>query len=124
MKLSTDRVLIIGASDKPDRYAHKAMVELLRYEHEVILVHPRLKQIEGRPVHADLSTVEGPIDTVTMYVNPSISTGMADALVALKPKRVIFNPGTENPELAQKLSDAGISTEDACTLVLLATGAY
>lgn len=124
MTLQSDRVLIIGASDKPDRYAHKAMVELLRYDHEVILVHPRLKEIEGRPVHAGLSTVKGPIDTVTLYVNPSLSAGMADALISLNPKRVIFNPGTENPELAQKLQASGIETEEACTLVLLATGAY
>ncbi len=124
MDLPTERVAIVGASDKPDRYAHKAMVQLLRCGHEVVLVHPRLREIEGRPVLPDLSQIDGRIDTVTLYVNPAISTGMADALIALHPRRVLFNPGTENPELAHKLQAAAIGTEEACTLVLLATGAF
>ncbi|MES2507012.1 MAG: CoA-binding protein [Verrucomicrobiota bacterium] len=119
-----ERVVILGASDKPDRYAHKAMTTLLRHGHEVVLVHPRLKEIEGRPVLADVGEVTGPVDTVTMYVGPAISAGLADKLTALKPKRVIFNPGSENPELQDKLSEAGIRPEEACTLVLLATGQY
>lgn len=119
-----ERVVILGASDKPDRYAHKAMTALLRHGHEVVLVHPRLKEIEGRPVLADVREVTGPVDTVTMYVGPAISAGLADKLTALKPKRVIFNPGSENPDLQDKLQAAGIRPEEACTLVLLATDQY
>ncbi len=119
-----ERVVILGASDKPDRYAHKAMTALLRHGHEVVLVHPRLKEIEGRPVLADVSEVTVPVDTVTMYVGPAISAGLADKLTALKPKRVIFNPGSENPDLQDKLQAAGIRPEEACTLVLLATDQY
>lgn len=118
------RVVIVGASDHPERYAHMAMRSLLEHGHEIVLVHPRLKEIEGRPVLADLSQVEGAVDTVTLYVGPAISAGMADKLIALKPKRVLFNPGAENPGLAARLRDAGIETEEACTLVLLATGAF
>ena len=121
---SPERVVILGASDKPDRYAHKALTALLRHGHEVVLVHPRLKEIEGRPVLADVGELTGPVDTVTMYVGPAISAGLADKLTALKPKRVIFNPGSENQELQDKLSKAGIRPEEACTLVLLATGQY
>lgn len=124
MDLPSERVVIVGASDKPDRYAHKAMVQLLCHGHEVVLVHPRLREIEGRPVLPDLTQVEGSIDTITLYVNPAISSRMAEALIALHPRRVLFNPGTENPGLAQKLQAAGIATEEACTLVLLATGAF
>ncbi|MEN3941685.1 CoA-binding protein [Prosthecobacter sp. SYSU 5D2] len=119
-----ERVVILGASDRPDRYAHKAMKALLRHGHEVVLVHPRHKEIEGRPVLADVGEVTGPVDTVTMYVGPAISAGLADKLMALKPRRVIFNPGSENPELQDKLENAGIRPEEACTLVMLATGQY
>lgn len=120
----SQRVVIVGASDKPERYAHKAVRSLLQHGHQVVLVHPRLKDVEGKPVHASLSEIAEAVDTVTLYVNPTLSTPMADNLIALHPRRVIFNPGTENPELAHQLRQAGIATEDACTLVLLATGTF
>ncbi|TDU81887.1 hypothetical protein EI77_01199 [Prosthecobacter fusiformis] len=119
-----ERVVILGASDKPDRYAYKAMKALLQHGHEVVLVHPRLKEIEGHPVLADIGDVTGPVDTVTMYVGPAISANLADKLTALKPARVIFNPGSENPDLQDKLESSGIRPEEACTLVMLATGQY
>ncbi|SKA82754.1 hypothetical protein SAMN02745166_00959 [Prosthecobacter debontii] len=121
---SSKRVLIVGASDKPDRYAHKALVALRHHGHGVVLVHPRLKEIDGLPVHADISDVTEPVDTVTMYVSPAISSGLAEKFIALKPQRVIFNPGSENPELESQLAAAGIHPEEACTLVLLATGQF
>ena len=119
-----ENVLVLGASDRPERYSHKAMVQLLDHGHHVILVHPRLSEIDGHPVTASLSEVAEPIDTVTLYVNPAISEPLADDLVALKPRRVIFNPGTESTTLANRLQDAGIATEDACTLVLRGTGQF
>ena len=118
------RVVIVGASDKPDRYAHMALTLLRRHGHEVVPVHPRLTEIEGVPVVSDLSDISGAVDTVTMYVGPAISSGLADKLIALKPQRVIFNPGSEIPELASKLQAAGITTEEACTLVLLNTAQF
>lgn len=120
----TQRVVIVGASDKADRYAHKAQLLLQRHGHEVVPVHPRLTEIEGVAVVADLSDVTGAVDTVTMYVGAAISAGLTEKLITLKPARVIFNPGAENTELADKLEAAGITTEEACTLVLLHTGQF
>ena len=122
--MNQERVAILGASDKPDRYSNKAQRLLRQHGHTVVPVHPALKQIEGVDVMPDLSAIDGPVDTLTMYVGPAISTGVADKIVALKPGRVIFNPGTENPELQGKLDGAGIPWEEACTLVLLNTGQY
>ncbi len=118
------RVVILGASDKPERYAHQAQQLLVRHGHEVIPIHPRLKEIEGVPVVADLAQVVGPVDTVTMYVGPAISSGLGEKLIALKPRRVLFNPGSENPPLNTQLQAAGIGVEEACTLVLLHTGQF
>lgn len=118
------RVIIVGASDKPDRYAHMALTLLRRHGHEVVPVHPRLTMIESIPVVSDLSEITGTVDTVTMYVGPAISSALADKLIALRPQRVIFNPGSENPELAISLESAGIAVEEACTLVLLNTAQF
>lgn len=120
----SQRVVIVGASDKPERYAHKAMRSLIQHGHEVVLVHPRLTTIEEIPVHSSVSEATGPVDTVTLYVGPASSSQIAADLLTLRPGRVIFNPGAENPKLAQRLRQAGIATEDACTLVLLATGTF
>jgi predicted CoA-binding protein len=120
----TERVVIIGASDNPERYSHQAQLLLRQHGHEVVPVHPKLAEIEGVPVVADLSAISGPVDTVTLYVGPAISAGLKDSLVALKPRRVIFNPGTENAALEESLIAAGIACEEACTLVLLRTGQF
>lgn len=118
------RVLVIGASDNPERCSHQALVLLREHGHGAVPVHPRLGSIEGIPVVPDISAVQSGIDTVTMYVGPQISTGLAEKLIALRPRRVIFNPGAENPELTAKLESAGIACEEACTLVLLRTGQF
>jgi|JI10StandDraft_1071094.scaffolds.fasta_scaffold940656_2 predicted CoA-binding protein len=123
-KPSAQRVVIVGASDKSDRYANMAQRLLSEHGHTVVPVHPKLEEIDGVPVIADLNDVQGAVDTVTMYVGPAISAGLEERLVRLKPSRVIFNPGTENPALEAALNTAGISTEEACTLVLLRTGAF
>jgi predicted CoA-binding protein len=122
--MKQERVAILGASDKPDRYSNKAQRLLRQHGHTVVPVHPALKQIEGIDVAPSLDAIEGPVDTLTLYVGPAISSSVAEKVVALKPGRVIFNPGTENPELQTKLSTAGIPWEEACTLVLLNTGQY
>lgn len=120
----TERVAILGASDKPDRYSHRAQLMLRQRGHEVVPVNPKLEVIEGIPVVPDLGAIEGAVDTLTLYVGPQITSGLADAILALKPRRVIFNPGTENPALEARLSAAGISCDNACTLVLLTTGTF
>jgi uncharacterized protein len=120
----SERVVILGASDQPDRYAHRAFRMLREHGHKVIPVHPTLGEIEGVPVVPDLASVEGPVDTLTLYVRPSIAESVADDIVALKPGRVLFNPGTESPALQTSLDEAGIPWEEACTLVLLGTGVF
>ena len=124
MNGKSERVVILGASHRPDRYAHKAFTTLLKYGHEPIPVHPTLSEIEGVAVIPNLPAVEGKVDTITLYVNPTISEPLADEIIALNPKRVIFNPGTESALLEEQLEAAGISAEVACTLVLLDTGQF
>lgn len=122
--MNHERVVIVGASNKPERYSHRALLLLRKHGHAVVPVHPKLAEIEGIPVVSDLSALSGPVDTVTMYVGAKISAGLQDKLIALKPRRVIFNPGAENAPLAEALQQAGIACEEACTLVLLNTGQY
>lgn len=122
--MSKERVVIVGASDNPERYSHRALLLLRKHGHEVIPVHPKLAEIDGIKVVPDLSAITDKVDTVTMYVGAAISSGLKDRLVVLKPKRVIFNPGAENGELVEALQKAGIACEEACTLVLLNTGQF
>ena len=117
-------VVIIGASNNPERYSHRALLLVRKHGHEVVPVHPKLAEIEGLPVVADVGLITEPVDTVTMYVGAAISSGLQDKLIALKPRRVIFNPGAENAPLAGALQKAGIACEEACTLVLLNTGQF
>ena len=124
MSENTQRVVVLGASKNPERYSNKAILRLLETNHEVVPVHPALEEVEGLTVTPSLAEVEGVVDTLTMYVSPKLSSKMTDAILALKPGRVIFNPGTENAELQAALSEAGIPTLEACTLVLLATGQF
>ncbi|MCB1278098.1 CoA-binding protein [Prosthecobacter sp.] len=122
--MSKERVVIVGASDNPERYSNRALLLLRKHGHEVIPVHPKLAEIDGIKVVPDLSAITDKVDTVTMYVGAAISSGLKDRLVVLKPKRVIFNPGAENGELVEALQKAGIACEEACTLVLLNTGQF
>ncbi len=122
--MSQQRVVIVGASDNPARYSHRALLLLRKHGHDVVPVHPKLVEIEGIPVVAHLSLIENPVDTVTMYVGRAISAGLQDKLISLKPRRIIFNPGAENATLADALQKAGIACEEACTLVLLNSGQF
>ncbi len=118
-------VAVIGANNDPSRYSYKAMEMLAEYGHKTIPVHPREETVLGQRVVHNLSEIAGQkIDTVTVYVNPAISDKYERDLISVKPKRVIFNPGAENPKLAQILTENGIEVENACTLVLLRTGQY
>lgn len=114
-------VAVVGASDNPERTAFQAVQRLLSHKHTVIPVSPKGGEILGLPVEKSLESVKGPIDTASLYVGPDRQPAILDALVALKPKRVIFNPGTENPAAYPRLQQAGIAVEEACTLVLLST---
>ena len=117
-------VAVVGASNKPERYSHQAVVLLAKKGHAVFPIHPALAEIDGHRVFKRLADVSAPLHTVTMYVSPALSAGLAGEILAAKPARVIFNPGTENPELEEKLAAAGIAVLHACTLVLLRTGQF
>ena len=115
------RVAILGASNKPERYSYKALKRLLEHHHEVFPVHPALSEIDGIKTYPSLDLLPRPLDILTLYVGPEISSKLAEKILTLKPGRVIFNPGTENPSLQSALAEAGIKIQEACTLVLLAT---
>jgi len=118
------KVVVLGASDDPERYAYKAAERLKVAGHEVIPVNPRRPLIEGVPALAQLSDVSGAVDTVTVYLSPKRTMALEEDLVRLAPQRVIFNPGAENEALEERLRASGIKTLRACTLVLLSTGQF
>jgi uncharacterized protein len=116
--------MILGASSKPDRYANKAQQLLKEHGHTTLPVNPAETEILGDPVIKNLSDYQGELDTVTVYLRPERLQPLVDELIAMKPKRVIFNPGTENSQLQSRIAAAGIEVEEACTLVLLRSGQY
>ncbi|MBD3345660.1 MAG: CoA-binding protein [Chitinivibrionales bacterium] len=122
--MNSKSVVVVGASNKPERYSNKALKMLLEYGHEVIPVHPAIDQIEGITTVAGLDDVQKPVDTVTLYVGPAKSEELVDSLIALHPNRVIMNPGAESDTVEQKLTESGIPVMRACTMVLLRTGQF
>lgn len=117
-------VAIVGASDKPTRYAYKAQQLLMELGYTVIPVSRRRQRIFGITSVDSLGAINQAVDTVTLYVGPDFQSDIIEQLISLKPRRVIFNPGAENPVVYPKLQGAGIHVEQACTLVLLKTGQF
>lgn len=120
---SPKKTLVLGASTNPERYSHLAIQKLRANDHPVVAIGKRPGQVGD----VDIQTAEFPIpelDTVTLYLNPKHQQDYYDYILSLKPKRVVFNPGAENPELASLAKDAGIVAQNACTLVLLSTSQY
>lgn len=117
------KVLVYGASTNPSRYAYIATELLLQHGHEVFLVGIKKGEVLGLPIQQDQPQLSE-IDTVTLYVGPTNQEGLIDYLESIKPRRVIFNPGTENLVLEEALQKKGIEVEEACTLVLLHTGQF
>ncbi|HVJ63645.1 MAG TPA: CoA-binding protein [Bdellovibrionota bacterium] len=118
-----ETVLVIGAHTDPTKYANKAQKLLTSYGHDAIPINPNFKEVLGKTAYTSVSewakATGKHADTVTMYVRAQHSTPMTAELVALKPRRVIFNPNTENPVLKAALEKAGIETVENCTLVML-----
>jgi predicted CoA-binding protein len=115
--------LIIGASENPERYAYKALQMLLEHDYEVFAYGIKDGNVDGVKFFTEFKHL--PIDTVTMYVGPkNQDQSLLDYILSLKPKRVIFNPGTENQDWYPILEENGIFCEEACTLVLLSTDSY
>ena len=119
-----ENVVVIGASNNEERYSNKAMKMLLEYGHNPIPVAPAVDTIMDRKAYAKAADVPGLIDTVTLYVGPKRQEGLFEQIEACKPQRVIFNPGTENPDEYDRLKAAGIEPIEACTLVMLRTGQF
>lgn len=117
------KTLVLGASDNPSRYAYRAVHSLKHHGHEVVPVGIRKGQVAGLDIHTDRPALDD-IDTVTLYVGPQNQPTWYDYILSLKPKRIIFNPGTENPELERRAEQQGIEVEEACTLVMLSIGNY
>lgn len=116
--------LVIGASDNPTRYAYKAVVSLVNHGHSVIAFGKRKGvSIGDVEIRNDWNTTWH-VDTVTLYINPKIQEDYYKMIIGLKPKRVIFNPGAENPIFQEMLHEKGIKVELACTLVMLSIGDY
>lgn len=124
MAAASKTVAVLGASHKPERYSNKVIRVLARYGYDVIPVNPAGGTICDRPVMKHLDEIELPVDTLTIYVNARLSSGLREAILRLRPGRVIFNPGTENPELEKTLAGAGIKSVHACTIILLETGQF
>ena len=112
------KTVLIGATTNPERTAFTAARKLKAYGHEVFLIGNKKGEIDGNPIHQEMPALEH-VDTVTLYINPKIQKDYSDYILSLHPKRIIFNPGTENDELKKLAELQGIKTENACTLVLL-----
>jgi len=117
------KTLVIGATTNKDRYAYKAIQSLINKSHQVVAIGAK----EGMALDVNIETIKFPftgVDTVTLNLNPKNQEEYYDYIISLKPRRVIFNPGTENPEFYEILKQNNIEFEVACTLVLLATNQY
>ena len=117
-------VVVLGASDKPQRYSNMAVRLLKGLGYRVIPVHPSLDEIEQIPAVPSLSEIQDEVHTLTMYVGPLRSAALADDILALKPGRVIFNPGSESEALEERLQQNNIPTIRACTMVMLQSGQF
>ncbi len=117
------KTLVLGASENPSRYSNMAIKRLRAYGHPVVAVGKKTGVVEDVPISKDTVMPEG-IDTVTLYLNPANQKQYYDYILSLSPKRIIFNPGTENEELYELARKNNIDFQEACTLVMLGTGQY
>lgn len=115
--------LLLGASLNPERYSNRAIRALRQHGSPVVAVGLREGTVLDVPIVRTIPAGTR-VDTVTMYLNAANQAVWTDAVLGLKPRRIIFNPGAENPALAASARALGIEVEEACTLVLLATGQF
>jgi predicted CoA-binding protein len=118
------RVVVLGASAKSWRYSNQAVRLLKAQGYQVVPVHPKVRTIEELPVFPELRAVAGIVHTLTVYVGPERSRRLVDGIVRMRPRRVILNPGTESPELEERLREHHIPFIHACTLVMLRTAQF
>lgn len=117
------KTLVLGASDNPERYSYLAVKKLTAHQHPVVAIGRKQTSIGNVPVETELAA-QNDIDTVTLYLNPLAQKEYYDYIISLHPKRIIFNPGTENDELYDLAKANNIEPVEACTLVMLSTNQY
>lgn len=121
--MKSKRTLVLGASPKPERYSNMATRRLVAAGHPVVAVGLRDGDISGTTITTAIP--EGtPIDTVTMYMNAQNQEAWEERILALNPKRIIFNPGAENERLSKRAADQNIEVVEGCTLVMLSAGTF
>jgi len=118
------KTLIVGASTNHERYSHKAVLRLLQSNHEVVPYGRQEGTIRGLGIETEWPSEQEDIHTVSLYIRDSYQKDLYDNILSLKPKRIIFNPGTENPEFSRIAANEGIEVLNACTLVMLSIGDY
>lgn len=121
--MKNKKTLVLGATPKSDRYAYKAINSLVNSGHAVVAIGQMEGEVAGIKIHTKAIPLKN-VDTVTLYLNPKNQRQYYNYIIEAQPERVIFNPGTENPELYQLLKSNNIEVEVGCTLVMLATGQY
>jgi predicted CoA-binding protein len=117
------KTLVIGASTNPAQYSHLAVRKLIAAGHGVEAIGREEFKIENISIGTTMSPFEG-IDTVTIYLNADRQKAYQDYILSLHPKRIIFNPGAENPNFFKEATDKGIDALKACTLVMLSAGTF
>ncbi|MEY3195098.1 MAG: hypothetical protein RIQ78_1195 [Bacteroidota bacterium] len=117
------KTMVIGATTNPERYAYRAVLSLTKHGHEVVPVGVKTGVVGGIPILQGQPNILD-IDTISLYIGPDRQQAYCDYLLGLHPKRIIFNPGTENPVLAKQAEEQGIETVEGCTLVILSIGNY
>ncbi len=121
--MENKKTIILGATPDPSRYAYLAANRLKAKGHTIVNVGIKKGEVAGVEIEKP-QQIHTDIDTITLYVGPQNQPGLYQYILNTKPKRIIFNPGTENDELEQLASKQGIETLEACTLVLLSIGQY
>lgn len=122
--MQTKKTLVLGASPKPDRYAYKAIHALREQKIPVVAVGYRKAEVADVDIDTEFPTRSNDIHTVTMYLSVRNQGDYIESILNLQPKRVIFNPGSENPRFANQLTNQGVEVLNACTLVMLSVGSY
>ena len=117
------KTVVLGASGNPARYSYLALHKLQAYHHPVVAIGKKPGKVGNVDILTDHVPVEG-VDTITLYLNPTNQREYYDYILSLKPKRIIFNPGTENDDLIKKATENGIEPVIGCTLVMLSIGTY
>ncbi|TND10004.1 MAG: hypothetical protein FD123_686 [Bacteroidetes bacterium] len=117
------KTIVIGSSENPERYSYIAVMKLHNFGHEVVPVGVKAGKIGPYEILTGKPAVTG-VDTVSLYVGPKNQAEWYDYVLGLNPKRIIFNPGTENPEFEKRAQEKGIEALEACTLVMLSVGTY